>query len=603
MGNKQFACACHSSLENCSREDLMNWYLGLESNEDTDAASVDEDWEAKTTLYEKLRAGEMSLEEFKTYKKYWKQDIKLKTRHGCRCAGRFEQGELSEFRSLERSTTSKTCACNHNGIGERGETASVKPIHLVAMSDTNHDLLVALISDGCDLNSLTNYHKFTPLYIAVSYGCKSLMKVLKERGAKVNKVASQTIFCTAVHKAIERGDPEILDILLSSKKIKVNKTSPRNETALHLAVLIGRKFVSTLLSAGADPNIVFNQTTCLMHAVSSQDEETTKQLLDHGANVRAKDKNGHEAILYASRTLCANLYRLLLDAGADPNAIDSSGFPLLVNCASRGNYEIVKTIVEHGADVNLTNSVQYSPLHMAAWNGHTDCVDLLIKSGATHDKQTLDGNTPLALACHGNHPKVVDLLLTLGCNVNNADKDLDTPLLYATHNGMTDTVKSLIEHGANPDQCNGAGTSPLWCAVYCGRKEVVKILLMESVHLETPSVGSDPHLRSLQVYNNPVSPLWLATAKADEEILQLLLYAGYDVHKEQWLTKREFPELCLENNGNILLDYLSSPLPLKFICRNYLRRKFERSLREVVDSFEIPRTLKDFLLLQDVLWM
>ncbi|KAL3872908.1 hypothetical protein ACJMK2_036086, partial [Sinanodonta woodiana] len=497
-------------------------------------------------------------------------------------------------------TSSKICACNHYRIAERGETASVKPIHLVAMSDTNHDLLLALISDGCDLNSLTNYHKFTPLYVAVSYGCKSLMRILIERGAKVNKVASKTIFCTALDQAIQRGDSEILDILLSSKKIKVNKTSSRNETALHLAVLIGRKFVSTLLSAGADPNIVYNHTTCLMHAVSSQDEETTKLLLDHGANVKAKDRDGHEAIFYVPRT-CANLYRLLLDAGADPNAIDSSGFPLLVNCTSAGNYDSVKTIIEHGADVNLTNSVQYSSLHMAAWNGHTDCVDLLIKSGAIHDKQTSDGNTPLALACHGNHPKVVDLLLSLGCNVNNVDKDLDTPLLYATHNGMTDTVKSLIEHGANPDQCNRTGTSPLWSAVYCGRKEVVKILLMEDVHLEKPSVGSDPLLRSVLVYNNPVSPLWLATAKSDTEILQLLLYAGYDVHKEQWLTNREFPEICLENDGRkILLDHLSSPLPLRFICRNYLRRKFGRSLRKVVDSFEIPRTLKGFLLLQDI---
>ena len=296
--------------------------------------------------------------------------------------------------------------------------------------------------------------------------------------------------------------------------------------------------------------------------------------------------------------------RTLLEAGADPNfqTINDDNSLLLLSSYD-GCLEIVKLLMKYGGNAGIANKLGYTPLHIAAWNGHVACVNEFLAAGIAHDNQTVDKNTPLALAAHGGHLPVIEVLLLLNCNVNNSDKDADTALHYAAYNGMTKACELLLSYGADPDAGNKVNATALWNAVYMSQKEVVKLLLLTNVKLEVSSKGINQHAHSddvVYVFERPKSPLWVSVANNNPEIALLLISAGYDLHKEQWLIDRDFPDKSDERLRNVLTDYIQNPPRLVTRCRNFLRSYMGREITEKVRFLPIPITLKSYLTLSDL---
>ena len=297
---------------------------------------------------------------------------------------------------------------------------------------------------------------------------------------------------------------------------------------------------------------------------------------------------------------------VLLEAGADPNFCNQFENKSLITLACYNGYtDIIKLLIKHGGDVNLLSGRQYAAIHIAAWNGQDEVVKLLLDAGAEYDNQTVDKNTPLALAAHGSHLETMKLLMSKGCDVNNADRDGDTPMSYAATHGMMEGIKLLIENGANPNVCDNSGASVLWTAVYHGHKDVVKQLLLSYVEKEIPSRGMNRQAWSDQIYyyyNSPKSPLYVAIDRQKLDIALLLISAGYNINKEQWLLGREYLES--EEKAEILqklLKYTDIPPRLLTICRNYLHHYFGgRHLPQSVETLDLPTRLKKYLTLADL---
>jgi ankyrin repeat protein len=124
------------------------------------------------------------------------------------------------------------------------------------------------------------------------------------------------------------------------------------DTALHLAAAGYRVGIARLLlAAGADPDAASNhrRSTPLHYAADGQlnspvwsperQVATLRCLLDAGADVHARDKNGATALHRAVRTRCADAVQFLLEAGADPtlkNKPGSTPFHLAVQDTGRG---------------------------------------------------------------------------------------------------------------------------------------------------------------------------------------------------------------------------------------------------------------------------
>ena len=245
----------------------------------------------------------------------------------------------------------------------------------------------------------------------------------------------------------------------------------------------GSEQIKLVLEAGADSNTKVDETgsTALMRAAHRGYEKTAKLLLEHGADVNAKDKDGATALMLATSHGHENTARLLLEHGADVNAKNTNkvetytdrqgvvyevGSSALMIAAKGGRNEIAKLLLEHGADVNAKNNAGESALLNAISAIHrlygnyekgNEMVRLLLEHGADANAKDNNGMTALIRAAYRGYEKTAKLLLEHGADVNTKDNDGMTPLMFAASNSYEKTVTLLLEHGADADLRNADG--------------------------------------------------------------------------------------------------------------------------------------------------
>jgi len=236
--------------------------------------------------------------------------------------------------------------------------------------------------------------------------------------------------------------------------------------------------------------------TALIFAAREGDLDSTKLLLDAGADINQTTEYGWTPLLTATNNRHYVLGKYLMDRGADVNKANKGNWtPLYLATDNRniegGDYpvpkpdmdhlEYIKLLLEHGADPNarakdntLTRTIftmQWfyedgcTPFVRAAQSSDVELMQLLLDWGADPFMKTAFNDTALTAAggigwvegvtyerSAKENLEAVKMLVYLGLDVNAANRDGRTALMGAALKGRNDVIQFLVDHGAKVDQ-------------------------------------------------------------------------------------------------------------------------------------------------------
>ncbi|MEQ9443086.1 MAG: ankyrin repeat domain-containing protein [Cyclobacteriaceae bacterium] len=139
--------------------------------------------------------------------------------------------------------------------------------------------------------------------------------------------------------------------------------------------------------------------------------ENIKQLVtaDPGL-LEARDARGFPPLVLASYHEQYDTTKYLLEAGADVNVQDAAGNTALMGICFKGYPTIAALLLEHGADVNKQNANGATALIYTATFGQNEIARMLLDHGADKTLQDQRGNTATDHAKMQGAPGMEELL-------------------------------------------------------------------------------------------------------------------------------------------------------------------------------------------------
>jgi ankyrin repeat protein len=233
--------------------------------------------------------------------------------------------------------------CNVNAKNNLDETALMWAVH-------DLEKMKLLLQHGADVNARAKTGN-TPLLIAsIGHGKYDAVKLLLDKGADASTLNNKKE--NALIRAALFGDTATVSLLLS-KGIDVDAMAADSTTALFNATLnANRPVIFQLLERGADPDkICFFGLTPLTGAVVFSDPESVKAILKRSKKVNAQDAGGNTVLMYAGYREHDNVdvIQALLDKGADVNIKAKDGATALSWASKKGNTATVALLKKAGA--------------------------------------------------------------------------------------------------------------------------------------------------------------------------------------------------------------------------------------------------------------
>jgi ankyrin repeat protein len=398
-----------------------------------------------------------------------------------------------------------------------------------------------------DFNLDRAAYETTPLIEAVRGLHVPVVKLLLEAKVNVNMQGSVTHGTTALIEAAKKLHEPIL-ILLLEAKANVNIRGSQWNTALASALLehhgnspVGvfkdtdstvararKSIVQLLLDAGSNPDHVpyrIYDKTVLMFAAKDGDEWAVTTLLNAGADPNLRDNQDMTALHFATQNGHESIVRVLLDHGGDPHLLTKYSETVLHLAARGGNGSMVRMLLDNGCDPHLQDSLSQTALFHAADNGHRLVVSMLLEHGCDENLQDYKSQTALSLAVKRGHVSIVKTLLDHGCDPDILDEQNTSPALWAATEGhwrildlLLDTGKVDVDRKVETILNEGMTILTLACQSNHNLEPLIQLLVAVSQH-------------SVDVKGGPFdqTPLMYAAEARNEAVTKLLLEANANI--------------------------------------------------------------------------
>nr|KAG5703314.1 hypothetical protein BaRGS_025556 [Batillaria attramentaria] len=207
------------------------------------------------------------------------------------------------------------------------------------------------------------------------------------------------------------------------------------------------------------------------------------------------------------------------------------------------------------------------------------------------------------------NPELMKLLISKGCNLNAFDWRGMFALhhcffgyqgQYITSSVTLECVQVLVEAGADMNTPSTDGWTALNLAVGRRLKQVIKYLLLQNC---------DPGRKGMSVVGEPEKrvPLYTAVLNKDMQTMKMLLLAGSSCCGSSDIKKTLKEASADQAEFDAIWALLCQPRSFKESCRVAVRDKLRECdssggtrFPQRVESLEIPRALKDFVLLKEL---
>ena len=279
-----------------------------------------------------------------------------------------------------------------------------------------------------------------------------------------------------LYEALEKDPSEALPLVrdLLAQGAEVNEKNSLSTFLNPLAVAAQRQtpdVIELLLDHGAD----INARNCYWHtplspAIECVKVDNCKTLLQHRANPSLRSIQGTLALEHAVKKQSVDIVKLLLDHGVDIHSMNNIGGTMLLTAImidyayekmidgvkmtrviesfSKDKLDIMRLLIDNGINVNARGIDDTISLHCAAIVGDVEPVKILLAAGADPNLTDLNGCKPLWKAVRHNHTKIVRLLLPITTNINGQTYNGQTCLSTAARWGKKESVELLLEAGA-----------------------------------------------------------------------------------------------------------------------------------------------------------
>ncbi len=275
-----------------------------------------------------------------------------------------------------------------------------------------------LLAHGADPNTVFNDPRWKENPLPCLYAATGLNnnpdlgRVLLEGGAKANDGES-------LYHSTEHPDHACLRLLLEYG------ATPHNNEVKHVLDVEDEEGLRLLMAAGADLNEgnVRGETALHWAIFRRRSPEIVAMLLDNGADVNARRKDGRTAYALARESAQPEIEALLVKRGAATELPPLDRY--LEACVAATPDELERLLQD--VPPGLVSPEDHRMLPDFAVNHSTIAVRALLAAGVPVDARGENGGTALHWACWKGYPDLVKLLLAHGASLTIEDTMFHAP--------------------------------------------------------------------------------------------------------------------------------------------------------------------------------